>query len=196
MATALLGGSEKPTEVTVRSGSIVSGNDFLLNATRTVTIHGTLHTDVGMLTEPVALWIMEPTGEWAHNGNGKDGAFEIADVGPGTYKISAETVNGRGARGARLFGVTTVAVRDTSVNGVDIMLRPSPKLEGQIRMEGGSALDSKLPRASTTKSRRTASGRTFRPLKTPWRIAWTSANSSRSIAPRPKANANTHPLKW
>ncbi len=138
MATAFFGGSDKPAEIGVKSGSVTPGIDFVLTAVRPATIHGTLHTEAGVLSEPVTLWIMGQAGEGGHNGSGTDGAFQIADVGPGTYKISAQTLDLKKTGAARFFGVTTVVVRDADVDGVDIMLRPSPKLEGQIRTEGDS----------------------------------------------------------
>jgi hypothetical protein len=37
---------------------------------------------------------------------------------------------------ARLYGSTTVSVTGADLNGVEIFLSPSPKLEGRIRWEG------------------------------------------------------------
>jgi hypothetical protein len=140
MATAFFGGSEKPAELAVNPGSIAPGIDFVLIAVRPATIRGTLHTEAGVLSEPVTLWIAGQAGEGGHNGSGKDGAFQIGDVGAGTYTVSAQTLS----KTERLFGTVSVNVRESDVDGIDIMLRPSPRLEGQIRVEAGTALKAKI----------------------------------------------------
>jgi hypothetical protein len=139
IATAFFGGAEKPAELAVRSGSVTPGIDFVLIAVRPATIRGTLHTEAGVFLEPVALWIAGQGGEGGHNGSGSNGAFQIGEVSPGAYIVSAQTLG----KAARLFGTTTVNVRESDVSGIDIMLRPSPKLEGQIRVETGSFADLK-----------------------------------------------------
>jgi hypothetical protein len=140
MATAIYGGSEKPAEIVVKSGSIIPGVDFVLTAVRPATIRGTLRTEEGRFNEPVAMWIMGQAGEGGHNGTGRDGVFALPDIGPGVYTVSAET----SSKTERLFGSVPVAVRDADVNGVDILLRPSPKLEGLLIVEGGSSPDPKI----------------------------------------------------
>jgi hypothetical protein len=140
MATAFFGGSERPAELAANSGSVTPGIDFVMTAARPATIQGTLHTETGVLSEPVTLWIAGQAGEGGHNGSGKEGKFEIDDVGPGTYTVSAQTLS----KSARLFGTASVNVRDADLDGIDIMLRPSPKLEGQIRVEAGSLPDVKI----------------------------------------------------
>ena len=140
MATTLYGGLEKPAELTVAAGSVTSGINFVLIAARPAKIQGTLHTETGVLTEPVTLWIAGSAGEGGHNGNAKDGSFAIGDVAPGTYTISANTLS----KTSRFFGKTTVNVRDSDVDGVDILLRPSPKLQGQIQVVNGSLPELKI----------------------------------------------------
>lgn len=140
MATAFFGGSGGPAELAVNSGSVTPGIDFVLTAVRPATIRGTLHTETGVLAEPVTLWIAGQAGEGGHNASGKDGTFEIGDVGPGTYTVSAQTLS----KNTRLFGTASVNVGDADVDGIDILLRPSPKLEGQIRVEAGSLSEVKI----------------------------------------------------
>lgn len=139
MASSDYGGSETPAEIVVKPGSLSTGIDFVLDPVRPVTVRGTLRTETGVLTERVTLWIMgqagEGGGEGGHNGSGADGKFEIADVGPGTYTISAETLN----KTAPLFGVTTVEVRGEDIDSVHLVLRPIPKIEGEVRVEGGGS---------------------------------------------------------
>jgi hypothetical protein len=140
MATAFFGGSDKPAEFAVKSGSVTPGIDFVLTAVRPATIRGALRTEAGKLTEPVTMWIAGQGGEGGHNGYGKDGAFELPDVGPGSYIVSAETRS----KTAGLFGSVTVTVREADVDGIDIVLHPKPTIEGQIIVQGGGLLDLKI----------------------------------------------------
>ena len=140
MATSYYGGSEKPAELTVMAGSVIKGIDFVLDPARPVTVRGTLRTETGVLAEPATLWIMGLAGEGGHNDAGKDGKFEINDVGPGTYTISAETLD----KSAPLFGISTVEVRGTDVEAIDILLKPVPKIDGELRVERGGSANLKL----------------------------------------------------
>jgi hypothetical protein len=140
MATSYYGGSEKAAEVAVKAGSVTTGIDFVLNPVRPVTVRGTLHTETGVLAEPATLWITGLAGEGGHNDTGKDGKFEISDVGPGTYTISAETLN----KSAPLFGISTVEVHGADVDAIDILLKPIPKIDGELRVERGGSADLKL----------------------------------------------------
>jgi hypothetical protein len=128
-ATSYLGGKEKPAEIVVTSGSVNRGIDFVLNDVRPATVRGTLRTESGVVHERATLWIASQTGEGGHNGFGQDGRFAIGDVGPGTYTISAHTIDER----TRQFGTTSVTVKDSDVDGIEILLQPGLKLEGQIR---------------------------------------------------------------
>jgi hypothetical protein len=140
MASSYYGGPDKPTAIAVKAGSSVTGIDFTLNPAQPLTVRGTLHTETGVLSEPASLWIMGQNGEGGHNGNGKDGEFEIGDLSPGTYTISAETLN----ETAPLFGLATVAIRGEDVGSVDLVLHAIPKIEAEIRMEGGAPAGVKL----------------------------------------------------
>ena len=168
IASSYYGGSEKPAEVPVKVGSLTSGIDFVLKPARPATVRGTLHTESGVFAERVTMWIMGRTGEGGHNADGEGGKFEISDVGPGTYTISAETQGLNSARlgnlaqlpnqnpelfrkmaeeargSAALFGSTTVEVHGSDVDSVDILLRPVPKIEGEFRLEGTGAADLNL----------------------------------------------------
>ena len=139
MATSYFGGSERAAELTVKAGSVTTGIDFVLNPVRPVTVRGTLHTETGALAEPATLWIMGLAGEGGHNDTGEDGTFEISDVGPGTYTISAETRN----RSAPLFGIATVEIHGANVEAIDIVLRPIPKIDCELRVERGVSVDLK-----------------------------------------------------
>lgn len=140
MATSYYGSSEKPAEIPVKAGSVTMGIDFILNPVQPVTVRGTLHTETGVLAEPATMWIMGLAAEGGHNGTGKDDKFEIGDVGPGTYTISAETLN----KSAPLFGISTVEVHDADLDAIDILLKPIPKIEAELRVERGGSADLKL----------------------------------------------------
>lgn len=135
MATSIYGGSEKPADLAVKAGSTVSGIDFILNPVHPATIRGTLHTESGLPVDRATLWIMGRAGEGGHNGNAEKGTFEIPDVAPGSYTISAETLD----KIASIFGIVTVEVRDRDVSNVDLVMRPSQKITGKIRMESGDS---------------------------------------------------------
>ena len=136
LATSYYGGSEKNAEMTVKAASVVDGIDFILNPARPATIRGTLHSPSGVLTEHAALWIIGQRGEGGHSGQADNGKFEIADLGPGTYTISAKT----SSKAAPLFGSTTVEVHSGDI-AVEITLRPIPIVNGEIRLQGRAFAD-------------------------------------------------------
>ncbi len=140
MATAFFGSGEKPAEIAVKSGSVAPGIDFVLNAVRPATIRGTLRTDAGKLTERVNMWILGQAGEGGHNASGRDGVFQLPDTGPGVYTVTAQTLS----KTARLFGSTSVTVHESDVDGIEIVLRPTPKLEGQVSLTEGNLADSRI----------------------------------------------------
>lgn len=135
IATATYGG-EKPAELALKAGTIVSGVDFILNPVRPATVRGTLRLEAGQSFKDYAtLWILGLTGEGGHNAQARDGNFEIRDVGPGSYTISAATID----PAPPLFGVVTVPVRGADVDGIEITLRPSPRIQGHVRVEGDAS---------------------------------------------------------
>jgi hypothetical protein len=93
-----------------------------------------------VLPEGVSLWISGRSGEGGHSGFGKDGKFEIADVSPGAYTISAETVS----ETEPLFGTTSVEVQNADVDTLDIVLMPIPRIDGELIVEGDISADLKL----------------------------------------------------
>ena len=135
MATSIYGGSEKPVELLVKAGSVIAGIDFVLNPVKPATIRGTLHTERGLPVDQAALWITGRSGEGGHNGVAKKGAFEIRDVGPGSYTISADSMD----KAAPRFGVVAVDVREQDVNNLDLVMRPSTKIEGKIQLPPGDS---------------------------------------------------------
>jgi hypothetical protein len=90
----------------------------------------------------VILWCSGQAGEGGRNGQSKDGVFQIRDVGPGSYLLSAETLPDAPTP---LYGRVAIAVQGADVNGVEIVMRPSPKIEGRLRLERGDIAGHKLP---------------------------------------------------
>jgi hypothetical protein len=82
---------------------------------------------------------MGKAGEGGHNATARNGEFEITDVGPGSYVISAQTLD----KTAPLFGLLNLEVRGEDLDNVDIFLRPIPRIDGEIRVEGGRSADLK-----------------------------------------------------
>jgi hypothetical protein len=140
IATSYYGGSERPMDVTVKVGSVVTGIDFVLDPVRPVTVRGTLRSDAGISADPATLWIMGQSGEGGHNATARNGMFEIPDVGPGTYTISAQTLDKIDPR----FGFVTVEVRGSDVDNVNVVLRPIPRIDAEIRVEGEHPADLKF----------------------------------------------------
>lgn len=132
IASSWFGPPGNPSEIAVKAGSLLTGMNFTLDPVRPVTVRGRLRTETGILTERATLWIIGQAGEGGHNGNSSEGEFEMADVSPGTYIISAQTLN----RTMPLFGAATVHVAGADVDAVDILLSPVPAVEAEVRVEG------------------------------------------------------------
>jgi len=133
LATASLGG------VTVKSGETVSGVNFALDAAKPLRIRGALRNDGGAFNDSVMLFASGPSG--MASGDGRDGQFEVRDVVPGTYSIAAHTSTRD--RGSPFWGSAVVKVGDAEVEGVEILMKPSPKIEGRIQTEGTLSADQK-----------------------------------------------------
>ena len=148
IATSYYGGSERPAGVAVRAGSVLTGIDFVLNPLRPVTVRGTLRSDAGVLADPATLWIMGQAGEGGHSVSARNGTFEITDVGPGSYTISAQTSD----KTNPMFGLVTVGVRGADVDNVELVLQPMPRIDAEIRVEGGYSADLKRGAVYFTRS--------------------------------------------
>ena len=139
MATAYFGGAEKTPELIVKAGSSTSGIDFVLDPVQPATVRGTMHTDAGVSVPSASLWISGLGGEGGHNGQARDGRFEIGDVGPGTYTVSAQTMG----EASPLYGVTTVNVRSTDPDEIDLVLLAVPRIVCEVRLATGISVDTK-----------------------------------------------------
>lgn len=136
IASQYYGSPEKATEFAVKAGSVSNGIDFTLNPAKPAVIRGTVVTSIGQPVEHATLWIMGRSGEGGHNGQAENGKFEVNDLGPGSYTISAEISNGPSPS----FGVVTVQIAGSDVNGVEIVMHASPRIHGQIQSENGGAI--------------------------------------------------------
>ena len=141
IATAFYGGAEKHADLLIKAGATTNGIDFVLNPVRPASIRGTVTTETGQLVDHAALWIIGRSGEGGHNADARDGKFEIADVGAGSYTISAETPN---SALPAAYGIIAVKVAGSDVNGVEIVVRPSPKIRGRVQVEGADLAVQKL----------------------------------------------------
>jgi hypothetical protein len=131
IASAFYGDSDQGSGIAVKPGALVGGIDFKLNPVRPAAVRGTLRSNAGAVSK-ANLWVMGTTGEGGHNAQAESGRFEIDDLAPGTYVISAET-----AGEIPLFGVATIQLRGEDVGGVELVMQPVPKIEGQIHVQGG-----------------------------------------------------------
>lgn len=64
--------------------------------------------------------------------NGETGAFEITDVAPGSYFVSAQC-------GGNLAATQPVEVGDADVTGISLALTPGVELSGTVKLEGDLA---------------------------------------------------------
>lgn len=123
----------KPAEFSVKSGPTITGVDFVLNPVRPASVRGIIHTEAGQPVDEARLWV----DKMGNPGSVDHGKFEIPDVSPGIYTISARAVDKTSPR----FGSVTVEVHGEDVNGVDLTLRPMPKIDGRIQVEGAEIAD-------------------------------------------------------
>jgi hypothetical protein len=130
-ASAFYGDSDQGPGVAVKAGALVGGIDFRLNPVRPAVVRGTLRSNAGTVSK-ANLWVIGTSGEGEHSAHADDGRFEIDDLGPGTYTISAET-----SGEIPLFGIATIQLRGEDVGGVELVMQPVPKIEGQVQVQGG-----------------------------------------------------------
>ena len=139
IATAWYGKADSPTDVRVNAGSVSTGVDFAMDPVLPVTVRGTLRTEAGTPVDRATLWVIGNSGEGGHNASAENGNFEVSDLGAGTYTISARTFD----QTQPLFGRATVEIHGVDPASVEIILRPVPRIEGQIRFENGESTDVK-----------------------------------------------------
>lgn len=78
-----------------------------------------------------------------------DGSFELKDVQPATYAVSAfnpkQRPNPNGQPPSRLFSLQPVTVGKENVEDLTVTLRPGAVISGTIRMDAGESLPSSGP---------------------------------------------------
>jgi hypothetical protein len=132
-AATWFGGPEKPSLLTIQVATVIDRIDFNLNPAPGLTIHGTVHNQDGSPAERASMWIANQSDQSGQNGIAQDGEFEFRDIGAGTYTISAETSNSTPPQ----YGSAVVQVAPTGAGPVDIVLKPVPKVEGELQMASG-----------------------------------------------------------
>ncbi len=128
-ATVLYGAAESPAEVAVKPGGTVAGVNFEINPTRPASVRGRLLSATSTPIDFARMWIQSTTGQDGHSDNGRDGKFQIRNVNSGIYTISAFA-----GKQEPLFGAATVQVRDSDVEGVEILLRRLPVIQVELRV--------------------------------------------------------------
>jgi len=132
-AAAWFGGPEKPSVLAIQPATVIDRIDFTLKPTPGLLIHGTVRNQDGSPAETAPMWITNQSDQSGQNGMAQHGEFEFRDIGPGTYTISAETSNSTPPQ----YGFSVVQVSRTGASPVDIVLKPVPKLEGELQMASG-----------------------------------------------------------
>jgi hypothetical protein len=127
-----------PRPIEVQPGVTTRGIDLTLQRQQRFRVRGRIVDSITGQAPPqarVALHFRDPaTGEdrWLSNrGDYENGAFEVHGVIPGSYSVSA-TVDEPWR-----FGLATVSVLDSDVNGVSISVKPGATISGRVRGEGG-----------------------------------------------------------
>lgn len=135
LASAVYGsGDQQPAEVVVKAGSVIKGIDFVLHPAAPMKVSGKVHNDAGAVMQATSVWIYGTGGTvGAHNGQARDGEFTIYDVAPGSYAITAQTLD------RAWFGSQSIEMRSEDLADVDIVLKPAPKIEAEVRVEGNAA---------------------------------------------------------
>jgi hypothetical protein len=125
-------------------GKEVPGIDLFLRPVRKVKIHGRVRSgSSGRVLASATLTLQRID---AHNvaaiaasprtAFDRDGNFDIRDVTPGTYLLSAEASEDK-----RLTGSAILTVAEENIDQLELMVTPAREWAGKIRVEGGGRLD-------------------------------------------------------
>jgi hypothetical protein len=124
--------------ITVRGGDEFSGVDVSLQPVRSVTVKGTV-INGGCGDSPrgamVFLHEQNPQGVmWQNSVRPASalGAFEIANVIPGSYYLYAQLFD----EGKQCLGRQALEVSDADIDGVTLALTPGVEIKGHLRVEG------------------------------------------------------------
>jgi hypothetical protein len=135
--------SSHASVIELKGGDEIPGLDITLLHNRTYKIHGTL-TDLSGNSDAADYAVdAMPRNELTGRSMGiqgvfnpKDRSFEIPELVPGTYELTANKFNA--ARPDQVF--MTVEIIDADLDSVKIVMKPGADLRGRIAMEGNTAL--------------------------------------------------------
>jgi len=118
--------------IEVGAGLTLEGINLTLRATKTANIRGRV-MNPGDNATVVLVRVSEGGSSRSGIGlNGRDGKFELQDVSPGPYILTAASTIGGEHYSARL----PVQVGATDLEGIELHLMPPMEIAGQIRIEG------------------------------------------------------------
>ncbi|HYL84986.1 MAG TPA: carboxypeptidase regulatory-like domain-containing protein [Candidatus Angelobacter sp.] len=143
--------ASEASRVTIRAGTETSGVDFFLERVKTFHIRGRVINAVKIASPAeieVQLLRHIPHGDWGDAAGGdfhpavhvKDsqGSFDIPDLLPGSYWLSARLEDGNELELVR----RPVTVVKADVEGIRLFLTPGPALAGSVEVEGSVTLPS------------------------------------------------------
>jgi protocatechuate 3,4-dioxygenase beta subunit len=134
-------GTNDPTAANafqVSAGAVLSGVDITLRKTRTVQIRGHVVNPMGEgLPQFVIVKLMPKEGGFLNASTmgtvqRKDGAFQIRDVVPGSYFLTAQW---QGESSRRMLR-QPIEVGNSNLDNVSLVLTPALSLKGQVRVDG------------------------------------------------------------
>ena len=143
-------GTTDPTAATVipvSAGAILGGVDVTLRKTRTVQIRGHVVNPAGEgLPQFIVVGLMPKeggiqggflTGSSRGTVQRRDGAFQIRDVVPGSYFLTAQWPSETGHRMLR----QALEVGNSNLDNVNVVLTPFVSLRGQVRVDGSAEVN-------------------------------------------------------
>ena len=133
--------ASRAAPVLVRGGDEFSGIDISLQPIRTVTVKGNvINAGCGANARGVMVFLHEqgPNQNFGLQNSTRpanaQGAFEIANVIPGSYYLYAMLIE----EGRQCFGRQSLEVGDADIDGVTLTVAPGVEIKGHLRVEGQS----------------------------------------------------------
>ncbi len=143
--------------VRVEYGQEVGGIDLFLRALRKVKVRGQVTSALGGQILANAAIVLQRLD--AHNSGSlpaparavfdREGHFEIRDVTPGPYLITAEGADA----GRRLVGRVAVTIAENDLENLELVVSSERSWIGQVRVEGGGRLDPRKALIATLEPR-------------------------------------------
>jgi protocatechuate 3,4-dioxygenase beta subunit len=126
------------TVIQISAGAVLGGVDVTLRKTRTIQIRGHVVNPTGeglpqfvivQLTPKEGGFLNASTRDMVQR---RDGAFQIRDVVPGSYFLTAQWPSENGRRMVR----QAIEVGNSNLDNVSVVLTPAVSLKGQVRVDG------------------------------------------------------------